>query len=220
MAKQCRELPVRTMRSRLHRSQRDSEFLGDFAVGHAVEMMQANDCRFLMRQGLDRAPYPPDSIERIEVGRQGRRARGRSVRRPRAHSSGGAIPGDRCRWRHAWRWSPATAQDHDRHQNCSAACHTRTKVCCVASSARSCWPSTRCATAYTRRPYCWYSVRTAAGSRCRTRRATPDPRLHTLRRIGRSMRRSNAQVRAGLLGARDRAAAWPGVRARCAPSSP
>ena len=71
MAKQCRELPVRTMRSRLHRSQRDSEFLGDLAVGHAVEMMHANDCRFLMRQGLIARAYPPDSVERIEVGRQG-----------------------------------------------------------------------------------------------------------------------------------------------------
>ena len=127
------------------------------------------------------------------------------MRRPRAHSSGGAIPGDRCRWRRAWRWSPATAQDHDRHQN-GRPLATRAGRRSVASllrqdragRARGAPPRTR-------------DVRTA-GTSCgrqpdrgaETRRATPDPRLHTLRRIGRSMRRSNAQARAGLLGARDR----------------
>ena len=78
-------------------------------------------------------------------GRRDQRRR-RRARRRRARSPAGGPRGGRCRSRRAWRSSPATAPGRGRRRCDRRPATPCTKVCWVASSARSARPSARSAT--------------------------------------------------------------------------
>ena len=95
---------------------------------------------FLGRERVDRASHAPDGVEGVELGREAHQrvvVGGDVVERARrpARLVAVDVDGDALA-----RSSPATAAGSRSTSMRSAACHARTNVCCVASSARSCRP--------------------------------------------------------------------------------
>ena len=136
---------------------------GDLGVCHALEVLQADDRRFLGRKRRSRArrATPRRGISSSGAGSPtpGRQRRHRRGRREGRRAS--------RRWMSmAARFAIVASHEAGSRSTSkrSAACHARTNVCWAASSARSCRPRTRYATAYASRPYAPYTACTLVAS--------------------------------------------------------
>ena len=146
MAEDAGEPSMGAMRSGLHSADGDSERFGDLQVRHAFEVLQAGHGGLIRWQLLDRTAHLPGGLEALEVEL-------RHHHRPIALGDLGEGPGgpaglapvdvDRHVLRDGRQPRSRIVVDVDAVGRLPRA----TNVCCAASSASSCCPSTRCATA-------------------------------------------------------------------------